>query len=81
MRASGFDSGSFVTNPNWQNYGDESTLSYLVQMLGLTHQNFLLAATGIALAVALIRGFSRASVLCASYGRRSRPIPSVRNSC
>src|SRR6202142_3236780 len=53
---------SFVTNTNWQNYGGESTMSYLVQMLGLTHQNFLSAATGIALAVALIRGFSRASV-------------------
>src|SRR3954453_5293393 len=52
---------SFVTNTNWQNYGGESTLSYLAQMLGLTHQNFLSAATGIALAVALIRGFSRAS--------------------
>jgi K+-transporting ATPase ATPase A chain len=53
---------SFITNTNWQNYGGESTLSYLVQMLGLTHQNFLSAATGIALAVALVRGFSRASV-------------------
>jgi potassium-transporting ATPase potassium-binding subunit len=52
---------SFVTNTNWQNYGGESTLSYFAQMLGLTHQNFLSAATGIALAVALIRGFSRAS--------------------
>jgi len=53
---------SFITNTNWQNYGGESTLSYLVQMLGLTHQNFLSAATGIVLAVALIRGFARASV-------------------
>jgi K+-transporting ATPase ATPase A chain len=52
---------SFLTNTNWQNYGGESTLSYLTQMLGLTHQNFLSAATGIALAVALIRGFARAS--------------------
>lgn len=52
---------SFITNTNWQNYGGESTMSYLVQMLGLTHQNFLSAATGIALALALIRGFSRAS--------------------
>ncbi|MBN8916799.1 MAG: potassium-transporting ATPase subunit KdpA [Rhizobiales bacterium] len=52
---------SFITNTNWQNYGGESTLSYLAQMLGLTHQNFLSAATGIALALALIRGFSRAS--------------------
>lgn len=53
---------SFITNTNWQNYGGESTLSYLVQMLGLTHQNFLSGATGIALAVALIRGFARASM-------------------
>src|SRR5262245_18823216 len=53
---------SFVTNTNWQNYGGESTLSYLVQMLGLTHQNFLSAATGIVLAIALIRGFARASM-------------------
>ncbi|MEP9352328.1 potassium-transporting ATPase subunit KdpA [Xanthobacter sp. KR7-65] len=53
---------SFLTNTNWQNYGGESTLSYLTQMLGLAHQNFLSAATGIALALALIRGFSRASV-------------------
>ncbi|RDV03586.1 potassium-transporting ATPase subunit KdpA [Undibacter mobilis] len=52
---------SFITNTNWQNYGGESTLSYLTQMLGLTHQNFLSAATGIVLAVALIRGFARAS--------------------
>ena len=54
-------SASFITNTNWQNYGGESTMSYLVQMLGLTHQNFLSAATGIVLAVALIRGFARAS--------------------
>ena len=53
---------SFITNTNWQNYGGESTLSYLTQMLGLTHQNLLSAATGIALAVALIRGFARSSV-------------------
>ena len=53
---------SFITNTNWQNYGGESTMSYLTQMLGLTHQNFLSAATGIALAVALIRGFCRASM-------------------
>jgi K+-transporting ATPase ATPase A chain len=53
---------SFITNTNWQNYGGESTMSYLVQMLGLTHQNFLSAATGIALAVALVRGFSRSSM-------------------
>jgi K+-transporting ATPase ATPase A chain len=52
---------SFITNTNWQNYGGESTMSYLVQMLGLTHQNFLSAATGIVLALALIRGFARHS--------------------
>ncbi len=52
---------SFITNTNWQNYGGESTMSYLVQMAGLTHQNFLSAATGIVLAIALIRGFTRAS--------------------
>jgi K+-transporting ATPase ATPase A chain len=53
---------SFTTNTNWQNYGGEGTMSYLTQMLGLTHQNYLSAATGIALAVALIRGFARHSV-------------------
>src|ERR1700722_6245538 len=52
---------SFITNTNWQNYGGESTMSYLVQMLGLTHQNFLSAATGIVLAMAMIRVFARAS--------------------
>src|SRR5215472_2073261 len=52
---------SFITNTNRQNYGGESTLSYLVQMLGLTHQNYLSAATGIVLAIALIRGFARHS--------------------
>jgi K+-transporting ATPase ATPase A chain len=50
---------SFVTNTNWQNYGGESTLSHLSQMLGLTVQNFLSAATGLAVAFALIRGFAR----------------------
>jgi K+-transporting ATPase ATPase A chain len=53
---------SFITNTNWQNYGGEGTMSYLVQMLGLTQQNYLSAATGIVLAVALIRGFARASM-------------------
>ncbi|WP_349436579.1 potassium-transporting ATPase subunit KdpA [Pararhizobium sp. A13] len=52
---------SFMTNTNWQNYGGESTMSYLVQMVGFTVQNFASAATGIAIAVALIRGFARAS--------------------
>jgi len=52
---------SFVTNTNWQAYGGESTMSYLTQMLGLTVQNFLSAATGIAVLVALIRGLVRRS--------------------
>ncbi|UCI21094.1 potassium-transporting ATPase subunit KdpA [Mesorhizobium sp. B2-1-8] len=52
---------SFMTNTNWQNYGGESTMSYLVQMAGLTVQNFVSAATGIAIAIALIRGFARSS--------------------
>ncbi len=52
---------SFVTNTNWQNYGGESTMSYLVQMTGLAVQNFASAATGMAIAIALIRGFARAS--------------------
>ena len=52
---------SFSTNTNWQNYGGESTLSYLTQMAGLTVHNFLSAAAGIAVAIALIRGFSRKS--------------------
>ena len=50
---------SFVANTNWQGYGGEATMSYLTQMLALTVQNFLSAATGIAVAVALIRGFAR----------------------
>jgi len=52
---------SFATNTNWQNYGGETTLSYLTQMLGLTVQNFVSAATGMAILVALIRGFVRRS--------------------
>jgi potassium-transporting ATPase potassium-binding subunit len=52
---------SFVTNTNWQGYAGESTLSYFTQMLALTCQNFFSAATGIAVAFALIRGFSRRS--------------------
>ncbi len=50
---------SFVTNTNWQNYAGEATMGYLVQMAGLGVQNFLSAATGIALAAAMIRGFAR----------------------
>src|SRR6202167_1314206 len=52
---------SFATNTNWQNYGGETTLSYFVQMAGLTVHNFVSAATGIAIAIALIRGFARRS--------------------
>jgi K+-transporting ATPase ATPase A chain len=50
---------SFATNTNWQGYGGETTLSYLTQMVGLTVQNFVSAATGMAVLVALIRGFAR----------------------
>jgi K+-transporting ATPase ATPase A chain len=50
---------SFATNTNWQGYGGETTMSYLTQMLGLTVQNFVSAATGMAVLVALIRGFAR----------------------
>ena len=53
---------SFVTNTNWQNYGGETTLSHFSQMAGLTVQNFLSAATGMAVAFAFIRGFARSSV-------------------
>ncbi|HSA62930.1 MAG TPA: potassium-transporting ATPase subunit KdpA, partial [Nitrospiraceae bacterium] len=52
---------SFVTNTNWQAYGGETTLSYLTQMLGLTVQNFVSAATGMAVLVALIKGLARRS--------------------
>jgi K+-transporting ATPase ATPase A chain len=50
---------SFITNTNWQSYSGENTLSYLVQMMGLTVQNFVSAATGIAVVLALIRGLTR----------------------
>ncbi len=52
---------SFLTNTNWQSYGGETTMSYLTQMAGLTVHNFVSAATGIALAIALVRGFARRS--------------------
>ncbi len=52
---------SFVTNTNWQSYGGESTISYFSQMVALTIHNFTSAATGIAIAAALVRGISRAS--------------------
>src|SRR5438874_6444822 len=50
---------SFTTNTNWQNYSGESTMSYLTQMGGLTVQNFASAAVGLAVAIAMIRGFTR----------------------
>ena len=53
---------SFTTNTNWQNYGGESTLSYFSQMVGLVFHNFVSAATGIAVAAALVRGIARHSV-------------------
>ncbi len=53
---------SFMTNTNWQSYGGEQTLSYFVQMAALTVQNFVSAAAGIAVAIALIRGFARKQV-------------------
>ena len=64
--APGWDSAlntavSFVTNTNWQSYAGETTMSHLTQMLGLTVQNFLSAATGIAVAFALMRGFARSA--------------------
>ena len=60
--ASAFNTAiSFVSNTNWQGYGGETTMSYLTQMLGLTVQNFLSAASGIAVAIALVRGFARHS--------------------
>ena len=52
---------SFITNTNWQNYSGETTMSHLTQMLGLTVHNFLSAATGLAMAFALVRGFTRSS--------------------
>src|SRR6201993_4688351 len=54
---------SFTTNTNWQNYGGESTMSYLSQMVGLTFHNFVSAATGIAIAAALVRGIARHSAI------------------
>ena len=52
---------SFITDTNWQNYGGETTMSHLTQMLGLTTHNFLSAATGLAMAFAMMRGFARSS--------------------
>jgi len=66
---------SFVTNTNWQSYGGESTLSPLSQMVGLTVQNFLSAATGIAVAFALMRGFANKSL--ATLGNAWRDLTRV----
>ncbi len=52
---------SFITNTNWQNYAGETTMSHLTQMLGLTVHNFVSAATGLAMAFVLVRGFARSS--------------------
>ena len=52
---------SFITNTNWQNYGGETTMSHLTQMIGLTTHNFLSAATGLAVAFALVRAFARSA--------------------
>src|SRR6202048_453925 len=57
---------SFITNTNWQGYSGEATMSYLTQMAGLAVQNFLSAASGIVVAIALIRGLARHS--CATIG-------------
>lgn len=55
---------SFTTNTNWQNYAGESTLGYFTQMAGLTVHNFVSAASGMAIAVALVRGFARRTTAC-----------------
>ena len=52
---------SFATNTSWQSYAGETTLSYLTQMAGITVQSFLSCATGVAVAIALVRGFARRS--------------------
>ncbi len=74
---------SFVTNTNWQSYGGETTMSYLTQMLGLAVQNFVCAASGMAVMVALIRGISRAarSTSCCRSRSSWRSCSSPRASC
>ena len=70
---------SFITNTNWQSYVPETTMSYLVQMAGLTVHNFVSAATGIALAIALIRGFARRSAQSdRQFLGRSDPLHALR---
>ena len=65
---------SFATNTNWQGYSGETTMSYLTQMLGLTVQNFVSAATGMAVLIAFVRGFQRASVETIGWSSGSPPI-------
>ena len=65
---------TFTTNTNWQAYGGETTMSYLTQMLALTFQNFVSAAAGMAVLVALIRGLTRSKTeQLGNFWRRSRP--------
>ena len=72
---------SFATNTNWQGYGGETTMSYLTQMLGLTVQNFVSAATGMAVLVALIRGFRRQPAVAAEHAKSNgAPLPAERAS-
>ena len=72
---------SFATNTNWQGYGGETTMSYLTQMLGLTVQNFVSAATGMAVLVALIRGFRRQPAVAAEHAKSNgAPLPAERTS-
>ena len=66
---------SFVTNTNWQWYSGESTMGHLVQMAGLAVQNFASAAVGIAVAVALVRGFTRGSAKSGLRGSAGQPGP------
>src|SRR5262245_46900412 len=68
---------SFATNTNWQGYGGETTMSYLTQMLGLTVQHFVSAATGMAVLVALIRGFARRSAETTGNSRLDRTRPTL----
>jgi K+-transporting ATPase ATPase A chain len=69
---------SFATNTSWQSYAGETTLTYLTQMAGITVQSFLSAASGIAVAIALIRGFARRSaatrIAAVSYVRSDPPL-------
>lgn len=64
---------SFATNTNWQGYGGETTMSYLSQMLGLTVQNFVSAASGMAVLVALIRGLARRTTTTIGRPARAKP--------